>query len=256
MENFLPGPPEQDPQIPPLPATVNTPQNKAIRDIHLPENWNQSAGVLYSCMLTSVPDGGELTWEFDPDPYAIYWNVGMQTQINLTRGGQVTYPKYRNIGPLIIMGQLRTRYDLLQLGFFIQEHHKEAQEKGKALHFIYPERDVDFIVYITQFPRIGINTKEEGDFVKQYQIVCDITRDHVPLESVPYSELGIPENVEWIDSQRAAEIAESKFPGSTGGLIQPKKAEDKEGLGEDGEAKGSEPPGDGKLPPLPENGLD
>lgn len=189
------------------------------RDLHLPENWQKAPGganpdVKYSCLLTSVPSGGKLTWEFSPDPTVALWPLSMSTTPLPTRGGQVVYPGYRGIGPLLISGALRSRYDKFQLASFVTDHHHEAIHDGKPLHFIYPERDWDFAVYISALPDVGLNG-QEGEMTS-YILQADITRDHTTLDEVPLSDFGIPEGIQWVPIEEAARIAAARFPGSEG----------------------------------------
>ncbi len=123
----------------------------------------------------------------------------------------MSYATTRTIGPLIIAGILRSRWDLIELGAFVSDHMREAMLEGKALRFIYPERDLDFSIYIQAISEIGIDMSQ-GEIVP-YMLTCSVTQDHTQLTPTDISALGaLPENVEWIDVATAAQIAEQRFP--------------------------------------------
>jgi hypothetical protein len=237
--NFIFSPEDQNLTQSPSPTPI-----PAGRTLHL-DQYRQKGPELpvagYSCSLSSVDHGGKLVYDFDPDPSRVVW--GMNAQINLlpTRGGQVAYSSGRTIGPLQIVGYLRNRWDLLDLGEFVYKHMKEAQIDGKPLRFRYPERDFDFSVYIQSLDEVGLDS-EQGELVA-YTLICVVTQDHTELKEAEVSKIlpGLPENIEWIDVENAAKIAEQRFGDlSIGGA----SGEDQEG--QDGE---EEKPPEEEIPP-------
>lgn len=216
-----------------------------MRDVHYPQNTNlppPGGSPAYSCVLSSRgfenSEGyrGRLIYRFDPDPEQLLWTASADLQQVPTRGGQVVYAKYRIIGPLVIRGILRSRWDLLELYDFVRAHMEEAMYHGLPLRLVYPERDIDFSVYIQDINEVGIDM-EYAEIVP-YQITCYITGDHTTLQTVPISELGLPENVEWLDVYTAARIAERRF-GILLGVGEAAQGEEGEGEGE-GEQDGQE----------------
>ncbi len=189
--------------------------NPGGRTLHLPENTNQGPELNYagySCVMAS----DTLRYDFDPDPVSILWMMNANINLLPTRGGQVAYSGGRTVGPIQIMGYLRSRWDLLDLGDFVKEHMREAALDGKSLRFVYPERNLDWSVYIQNIDNIGLEG-EVGEIVG-YTLTCVITEDHTALKKAEVSQLvpGLPENVEWIDVESAAKIAEQRFGESFG----------------------------------------
>lgn len=117
---------------------------------------------------------------------------------------------------------------------FIYHHMEAALLRGRPLRFIYPERNFDFGLYISNFNEIGLDG-EVGEIVG-YTITAQITQDFTALTQAKVSQLlpGIPENVEWIDVESAAKIAEKRFKlivpqgGGTGGTPAEPPAEEGE----------------------------
>ncbi len=181
------------------------------RTLHLPENTNQPPAEIsgYSCTLTW--EGNEFA--FSPDPVRVQWGLTGQVNLMITRGGQVAYSSGRTIGPLVIMGYLRSRTDLLELGSLVGQHMRDAQLLGLPARFTYPERQIDFGVYVQNMNEIGLDG-EQGEIVG-YTITCIVTEDHTALSQAEQSYLSaIPENITWVDVEQAAAIAESRFGGS------------------------------------------
>lgn len=180
----------------------------------------ESVRESYSCYMSSVPHGGALRYDFDPDPIRMIWGLSAQINTMPTRGGQVSYAVNRLIGPLVITGFLRTRWDLLELGDFVAQHMKEGMLEGHPLNIVYPERDIDYSVYIQDFSEIGLDS-EQGEIVA-YTLTCAVTQDHSalpdPLTDLSYLGKELPANVGWIDVANAAEIAERRFPQIGGGI--------------------------------------
>lgn len=189
------------------------------RTLHLKNNNNKPKinPEAYTCRMSSVGQGGNLTYEFDPDPTKVLWNMTANVQQTETRGGQVAYSTGRTIGPLQIVGYCRSRWDLKELGDFIGLHMNEAVQRGHPLRFIYPEREVDFLIYITDIANIGYDA--EASEISAYAINATVTQDHSRLTNPQRSYLidnPMLENVEWIDVKRAAEIAEERFGAMVG----------------------------------------
>lgn len=212
----------------PIPQGIRS----AGRSLHLPQNTNQApeqdvAG--YSCsMVYDHSDGTRRLWNFSPDPVGISWGLNATINLMPTRGGQVAYSTARIIGPLTIVGYLRSSWDMLSLAKFTGEHMKEFQINGKTLRFVYPERDLDFSMGIQSFNDISFNG-EQGE-IKAYTLICVITQDHTALNQAEPSKLlpGLPENIEWISVENSAKIAEERFGltfGSGGGTPSPEGEE-------------------------------
>lgn len=183
------------------------------RDLHLPQNTNQPPGYEvsgYTCSFDSSTWGGSLRYDFDPDPMKVAWAINAQIQTVPSRGGQVSYGTTRTIGPLLIAGLLRSRWDLLELASFVSEHMKEAIQLGAPLRFVYPERDFDFSLYVQGMSDIGLDSTQAE--ITPYMLTCSVTQDHTELTTVQLSELGIPANIGFLDIAAAAEAAKSRFP--------------------------------------------
>lgn len=184
------------------------------RSLHLRENTNKRtvSPEIYTCYMTSQEHGGSLRYDFDPDPTKVLWTMSGGVQTKMTRGGQVAYSTGRQVGPLQIIGYCRSRWDLKELGDFIGLHMNEAVYLGAPLRFVYPERDVDYLIYIESVSPIGYDA-EAGE-ISAYEITAQVTQDHSSLSQIEQSFLvdnPLLENVEWIDVQRALEIAEARF---------------------------------------------
>jgi hypothetical protein len=164
--------------------------------------------------MTSVPFGGQLTYAFDPDPEVVKWSMSAAVQTVPSRGGQVSYATTRTIGPLIIAGVLRSRWQLLELGKFVSQHMREAVEDGKALEFTYPERDINFSLYIVAMDEIGIDMSQ-GE-ITPFMLTCTVNQDHTALTGTDISILGnLPSQIGWMDVASAADIATERFGGFT-----------------------------------------
>lgn len=190
------------------------------RSLHLKRNNNPrpaNAQNVHTCYMSSVQQGGNLRYNFDPDPTQILWSMTAQTQTKQTRGGQVAYSTGRTIGPLQIVGYCRSRWDLKELGDFVGLHMSEAVKRGAPLRFVYPQRDVDYLIYIDSLSDIGYDG-ESGE-ICAYALTCTITQDHSSLSTVKRSILidnPLLSGIEWIDAKRAYEIAEQRFGGIIG----------------------------------------
>ena len=201
------------------PQAPQTPDSGALvpqgRTLHLRENTNQPPAedvAGYTCTLSWQGN----TYEFSPDPVRILWGMNAQVNLMVTRGGQVAYSSGRTIGPLTIAGFLRSRWDLLELGALVSQHMRDAQLLGIPARFTYPEREIDYSVYIQNFNEIGLDG-EQAEIVA-YSFVCVITEDHTALATAEQSSVmaGLPENIEWIDVESAAKIAEERFGRTSG----------------------------------------
>lgn len=184
------------------------------RTLHLPENTNQAPGTDirgYTCQMSSKKHGGKLMYDFDPDPISVLWGMNANINLLLTRGGQVAYASGRQIGPVTIVGYVRSRWDLLDLGEFIYRHMEEAMIDGHPLRFTYPERELDFSMMVQAMTPIGLDSAE-GELAG-YTLTCVITEDHTAVKTTKMSGLmpALPENIEWIDVENAAKIAEKRF---------------------------------------------
>jgi hypothetical protein len=208
----------------------------------MPENTNQPpAGESpYVCFMTSEDTGGALRYDFDPDPEEVLWDLSAQVETRTTRGGQISYMTGRTIGPLTVVGALRSRKDLLELGEFVQEHFSEVIKTGAPLRFVYPHRDIDFSIYISGLPQVGLRTHTEGEMA-MYAFSAAIVQDHSALTTVKLSDLvmPLPEDVGWIDVEEAARIAEEKNPGIVPGEGE---EEDKPKEDEQEDRNGNQPP--------------
>ncbi len=191
------------------------------RRLHVPPFNNQPPEfepVGYSCTLSYTTRGGEdRTWKFSPDPVSVTWNATAQINLMMTRGGQTAYSSGRTIGPLTITGYVRSRWDYLALAEYIYEHMRQAQLNGIPARFIYPERNFDFSLYVQSFNEIGLDGNV-GE-ISAFNIVSVITQDHTNLKPAEVSKIlpGLPENIEWIDVESAAKIAEKRFGSQFGG---------------------------------------
>lgn len=212
--------------MPPIPTQNQKRIDTSGRSLHLKRNNSKGPGYNvrgYTCSMSSVSHGGRLTYQFDPDPIQLLWGASAQINLLLTRGGQMAYSSGRNLGPLRIVGYLRSRWDQQDLADFVYRHMREFHIKGKPLRFRYPERNIDMSLGIQDFQDIGFDS-EQGELVG-YSLICQITQDHTALKQADPSQLvpGLPENIEWIDVENAAKIAEKRFgelitiPGSEGG---------------------------------------
>ncbi len=189
------------------------------RSLHLPKNTNQAPELKvagYSCVMSWQEVSGGVAgepkiWEFDPDPVKIGWSANANITVLPTRGGQIAYSGGRTLGPLTIMGYVRSSWDLLAMADFMYAHMEAAQLRGRPLRFQYPERNFDFGLYVSNFNEIGLDG-EVGE-IKGYTITAQITQDFTALTQAKVSSLlpGIPENVEWIDVESQAKIAEERF---------------------------------------------
>ncbi len=245
--------------------------NRTGRTLHLPQNTNRPPTLVpegYSCVMfwdEALPQGSAAPpanpqgsggqgggggairgWKFSPDPVSIGWSANAQITLLPTRGGQVAYSTGRSIGPLTIAGYVRSSTELLDMADFIYAHMEAAQLRGRPLRFQYPERDFDFSMYIQNFNEIGLN----GDVgeIKAWTITAQITQDHNSVAPIQVSKLlpGIPENIEWIDVESLAKIAQERF----GIPVPGQKAPAPAGTGEDKPAEDTPPEGE-KAPDKP-----
>jgi hypothetical protein len=167
--------------------------------------------------MSSTPYGGALTYSFDPDPEVVKWSMAAAIQTVPSRGGQVSYATTRTIGPLIIAGVLRNRWQLLELSKFVSQHMQEAIEDGKALQFTYPERDINFSIYIMAMDEIGIDMSQAE--ITPFMLTCTVNQDHTQLTPTDISILGnLPSHIGWLDVASAANIATERFSGGLGGI--------------------------------------
>lgn len=180
------------------------------RTLHLPSKTNQPPQLPVAGYTCSMSFPGS-RYDFDPDPTQVAWTLNANINLLPTRGGQMAYSAGRTIGPLLISGYLRSKWDLFDLSDFVKEHMKDAQLNGNPARFVYPDRDFDFSIFIQNMDEIGLNG-EEGE-ITQYTLTCVVTHDHTSLKKIKPSQLipGIPKNIEWIDVENAAKIAEQRF---------------------------------------------
>lgn len=223
------------------------------RSLHLKKNNNprpEGANGLYSCYMTSMGHGGNLRYDFDPDPTQITWGLTANIQTKNTLAGQISYSTGRTIGPLQIVGYQRSRWDLKELGDFVSEHMNEGVRTGAPLRFVYPERNIDYLIYIQSLNDVGYDG-ESGE-ICAYAMTAAVTQDHSHLSNVKRSILiDNPqlESVEWIDAKRAYEIAEERFGGIIGSLGSGGGAEDSgDGGGNGGNGGGNNNGGNGNKP--------
>lgn len=249
----------------------NPANNRTGRSLHLPQNTNLPPTLEpegYSCIMfwdEALPEGSAAPpanpqgsggqgggggavrgWKFSPDPVKIGWSANAQITLLPTRGGQTAYSTGRSIGPLTIAGYVRSSTELFDMADFIYAHMEAAQLRGRPLRFQYPERDIDFSMYIQTFNEIGL----DGDMgeIKAWTITAQITQDHNEVAPVQVSKLlpGIPENIEWIDVESLAKIAQTRF----GIPVPGQKKEAPPGEGEDKPAEDTPPEGE-KAPDKP-----
>lgn len=204
------GAPSQPGAIPPPPGSYNT----FGRTLHDPYNNNTQRipQQAYTCFMTSVGNGGNLRYDFSPDPSKIGWRLSANIQTVPSRGGQVSYATNRQIGPLEISGHLRSRWDLLELATFVEAHMKEAMYKGAALRLVYPERDIDFAIYIRDISEVGIDMSQAE--IVPYTLNAEITGDHTDINIVELSELAnipLPADIGWLDIETGARLAKERF---------------------------------------------
>lgn len=242
MPPFFPKPRGTHIGAPTLPGTIPPPPgsyNNFGRTLHDPYNNNTQRipQAAYTCFMTSEPYGGSLRYDFSPDPSKIGWRLSANIQTVPSRGGQVSYATNRQIGPLEISGHLRSRWDLLELATFVESHMKEAMYKGSALRLVYPERDIDFAIYIRDISEIGIDMAQAE--IVPYTLTAEITGDHTDINIVELSELAnlpLPADIGWLDVATAARIAKERF----GDIAQVPDAGDEGGKG--GQNEEEKPP--------------
>jgi hypothetical protein len=108
---------------------------------------------------------------------------------------------------------------------------RDAQLKGLPARFTYPERGIDFSLYIQNMNEIGLDG-EQGE-ITVYTITSVITEDHTALSKSDQSGLiNLPENIGWIDVENAARLAAERFrgggTGQDGGRTEVDEEEDEE----------------------------
>lgn len=215
------------------------------RSLHKREMTNSvTRGVKYTCSMSSRQRGGNLSYRFSPDPSGI--NIAPYANIKTipTRGGQVSYATTRQIGPMEITGQLRSRWDLLELADFVQRSMSEAMYQGAPLRFVYPERDLDYDIYIiTLTPGLSLDSSQAE--IVEYAMSCAIVGQNSDVNSVPLSQLAdidLPADVGWIDTKNASEIAWRRA-GDYAQISPPGEKDNKGGEDSpDGGTRGAAPP--------------
>lgn len=199
-------------------------------------------GTKYTCRMSSQERNGRLAYRFSPDPSSVLWNLSSAVQTVPTRGGQVSYATNRTIGPLMITGQLRSRWDFLELGDFVQRHQSESIYKGAALRFVYPERDIDFDVMIMDCQAVGIDSTQAE--LVTYMLTCAIVGENSDVNIVELSKLAdidLPADVGWIDTKAASEIAWRRV-GDYAQISPPGEGDSGGANTPDGGTRGSAPP--------------